>query len=332
MPRHGAQIDACLHTARPLPGGVLLAAAFFIVTAVAGCATLVPLTAQELTGLPRQHELSATPFFPQEIHQCGPAALATILHASGAAVTPEQLVPAVYLPGREGSLQLELIAATRRHGRVPYLLRPQLADLLREVAAGTPVLVLQNLGLSWLPRWHYAVVVGYDLDAGQVILRSGTYARMFTPLATFEHTWARGERWALLALPPDRLPATAEPSRWLAAITAFERLGDWNTALSGYRTALAAWPGSELAALGLGNSHYALGDKPQAAASFQALTEQHPQSAIGFNNLAQVLLELGRLDEAEQAARRAIELGGPLQETFTATLAAIRQAIAASPR
>ncbi|MEW5757221.1 MAG: PA2778 family cysteine peptidase [Pseudomonadota bacterium] len=332
MPRHGTPINACLPTARPVPGGVLLAATFLILLMLGGCATLSPLTEQELAGLPRQHELSDTPFFPQEIHQCGPAALATLLQSNGVAATPEQLVPAVYLPAREGSLQLELIAATRRHGRIPYVLRPRMADLLQEVAAGNPVLVLQNLGLNWLPRWHYAVVVGYDLAAGQVILRSGTYPRMLTPLATFEHTWARGDRWALLALPPERLPATAEESRWLTATASFERLGDWDTALTAYHTALTAWPQSELAALGLGNSQYALGDKTQAAATFQALTQQHPRSAVAFNNLAQALLELGRLDEAERAAQQAVNLGGPLRETFAATLQAIREAIAAPAR
>src|SRR2546422_3737218 len=35
-----------------------------------------------------------------------------------------------------------------------------LSDLLAEVAAGHPVLVFQNLGLHWIPRWHFAVAVG----------------------------------------------------------------------------------------------------------------------------------------------------------------------------
>jgi hypothetical protein len=59
-------------------------------------------------------ELEDTPFYPQKEYQCGPASLATLLVASGVCVDPDILVPLVYLPGRRGSLQLELMSASRR--------------------------------------------------------------------------------------------------------------------------------------------------------------------------------------------------------------------------
>ena len=115
--------------------------------------------------------LEQVPFHPQELHQCGPAALATLLGASGLAADPLQLADQVYVPGRRGSFQAELIAATRRAGRVPWQVDGTLAALAAEVAAGRPVLVLQNLALPAWPRWHYAVVIGVDAD--RVTLRSG---------------------------------------------------------------------------------------------------------------------------------------------------------------
>src|SRR3569623_3150374 len=69
------------------------------------------------------------------------------------------------------------LAQQRRYQRLPNVLEPELAALLREVGAGHPVQVLQNRGLSWAPRWHYAVVVGYDLARDEVVLRSGTERR-----------------------------------------------------------------------------------------------------------------------------------------------------------
>ena len=93
-------------------------------------------------------ELEATPFFPQVTHQCGPAALATVLGASGVETTPEALVDAVYVPGLHGSLQVELLAASRRAGRIPYPVGPALDALIAEIDAGRPVLVLQNLGFT----------------------------------------------------------------------------------------------------------------------------------------------------------------------------------------
>ena len=43
-------------------------------------------------------------------------ALATVLGAAGIGRTPEQLAPQVYLPQRQGSLQVELLGASRRAG------------------------------------------------------------------------------------------------------------------------------------------------------------------------------------------------------------------------
>jgi len=120
--------------------------------------------------LAQRTELAEVPFFPQEEYQCGPAALASVLVHNNIATTPAALVPQVYLPGREGSLQTEMLAATRRHGLVAYHLAPRIEDLLTEVAAGNPVIVLQNLAFSFAPLWHYAVVVGYDRGQEEIVL------------------------------------------------------------------------------------------------------------------------------------------------------------------
>ena len=65
-------------------------------------------------------ELEETPFFPQEELQCGPAALATALGAAGVPADPAELVPEVFTPGLEGSLQPEMLGAVRRRGLLPY--------------------------------------------------------------------------------------------------------------------------------------------------------------------------------------------------------------------
>ncbi|HUG04491.1 MAG TPA: hypothetical protein VML92_08685, partial [Steroidobacteraceae bacterium] len=83
--------------------------------------------------MPRSVELAGTPFFPQDEYQCGPAALATVLRASGVATLPDDLKPQVYVPGRRGSLQAELIGAARRHGRLPYVMPSQGQELVAEL-------------------------------------------------------------------------------------------------------------------------------------------------------------------------------------------------------
>jgi tetratricopeptide (TPR) repeat protein len=293
-----------------------LAFAVFIAALVLGSGCASSLQSNRLAHTPgelaRPVELTEIPFFPQEVYQCGPAALATVLNAAGASVSPEALAPQVYLPERRGSLQLELIAATRRQGYVPYVLEPQLADVLSEVAVGNPVLVLQNLGLKWYAKWHYAVVVGFDLSKGVIILRSGRESRHVVSLKLFERTWRRGGYWAMLATAPGQSPATAVEEHYVRAIMGLERVDRWQEAAVAYTTALSRWPHSRIALLGLGNSHYALGDLVRAEAAYREAIHYHPTAAPLHNNLAQVLAEQGRLQEAGDAAREAVRLGGPL--------------------
>lgn len=306
-----------IEAARHVLGGF----AFFAILMTTGCASLhTDRILASAEALPEPVELTAVPFFPQEEYQCGPAALATVLNWSGIRVTPAELTPQVYLPERRGSLQLELLGAARRHGRVPYVLAPQLESLLAEVSSGNPVLVLQNLGLSWAPRWHYAVVVGFDLRRDRVILRSGPIRRHETPFKVFERTWRRADYWAMVALPPERLPFTAEELPYVQAVAALERLARWPETATAYATALERWPKSLAARLGLGNSRHALGDLHGAEEAFRQAALDHPDAGVAFNNLAQTLLEQDRLPEAQAAARRALELGGPHRDTFRETL------------
>ena len=306
----------------PAFAGVLLSA----VLSLAGCATpqVAALLAQPPAALPPRIELTAVPFYPQDEYQCGPAALATTLVHAGAATTPDALVPQVYLPARKGSLQAEMLAAARRHGLPAYALAPGLNDLLQEVASGTPVIVLQNLAFESAPLWHYAVVIGYDLPRGEIILRSGTTRRLATTLGKFELTWARSEHWAMVALPPERLPATASEERYVAAVAALERVVP-AAARRAYTTALGRWPGSLAAGIGQGNSAYAMRDLAGAEAAYREATRHHPQAADAWNNLAQTLLELARRGEALAAARRAVDIGGPRLAQYQATLKAITE-------
>lgn len=289
-----------------------------------GCAApqVAALLAQPPAGLPPRVELAGVPFYPQEDYQCGPAALATALVHAGVGTTPDALVPQVYLPARQGTLQAEMLAAARRHGLPAYVLAPRLADLLEELAAGHPVIVLQNLSFGFAPTWHYAVAVGYDLPSEEIVLRSGTTQRLTTPLTTFERTWARGGHWALVTLRPQRLPATATSDRYIAAAAALERVAP-AAARGAYATALGRWPEHLTARLGLGNAAYAERDLAGAEAAYREATRRHPQAADAWNNLAQALFELGRRDEALAAAQRAVDIGGPRASRYRATLQAI---------
>ncbi len=273
--------------------------------------------------LPRHVELTEVPFFAQDAFQCGPASLAMSLSAVGISATPEMLKPEIYLPDQHGSLQVEMLAATRRHGAIAYQLAPSLNDLLREIAAGTPVVVLQNLAFSWYPVWHYAVVIGYDLGRAEIILRSGIEQRQILPISTFEYTWARSEYWAMVTLPPNKIPETAEEESYISAISALEKIGDTGNVQIAYTAALNRWPKNLTAQIGLGNIAYRLHDLDQAEQAFRSATIDHPDSVAALNNLAHVLSDLSRYEEALKAVHQAVSLGGALAPIAKETLVEI---------
>jgi len=272
------------------------------------CAATGVREAVQNPSLPRQHELTQTPFYPQSQYHCGPAALATALNAVDIRVTPDQLVPEVYIPARQGSLQIEMLAAARRHGALSVKLASKLDAVLAEVAAGNVVVVMQNLGLSWVPSWHYAVVVGYNLDRELVWLRSGTFERFEMSLSTFQRTWARSSHWAFVALKPGSLPKADDPDAVAKAIVAFENNANKADVYLAYDAAAKRWPNHLVLLMGLGNSAYALGDYSHAITAFRNATIAYPNSAAAYNNLANVLLLKGDAVAAKAAAEKALLL------------------------
>jgi len=278
---------------------------------------------QPTEAVPIRHDLDTVPFYPQEAYQCGPASLAMTLTWSGIPVDPETITPEVFTPSLKGSLQSAMISAARRRGRVAYPISGPEA-MLEEVAAGHPVIILQNLGLSWYPVWHYAVVVGYDLELGIVLLNSGVTSRKRLSQRVFDNTWARGGYWGLLVLPPSLLPATATEHNYVSAVLGLEKARQWQAAIEGYNTALVRWPNSLSARMGLGNSYYALGDLVSAEATFREAARRFPTNGMAYNNLAQVLWERDNRKEALEAARKAVDLGGPLAEEYRRTLKEIQ--------
>jgi Tetratricopeptide repeat len=305
-----------------------IAGACLVMGACGACSTVrVPLPA----GAAARVELSEVPFFAQRRYQCGPAALATVLGASGVAVSPDELTPEVYLPARRGSLQAELLATLRRRQRVPLLLAPTLVALVRELDAGRPVLVLQNFGLSIAPRWHYAVVVGYESAGNRFILRSGTNVRSRVAASRFEGTWDRAGNWAVVVLRPAELPADADAQRYLEAVSAVESAGQPQAAELSYRSALQRWPDDARAWLGLGNLAAGSARWPEAERAYRNALRQRPEDVAARNNLAMALFRQGCLQTAAaEIAHAASAAGtGPLAAEVADSVRQIRAGNAA---
>ena len=304
-----------------------------LLACLTACARLAPLQSTLPPGAVIRAELAGTPFFPQEEHQCGPAALATVLAASGVPASPAELVPEVFLPARQGSLQAELLGAARRRGRLPYPLRGEPQPLFAEIGAGRPVLLLLNLGVDAWPVWHYAVLVGYDADRNQVMLRSGHQRRLVMSWRRFAGAWQRGGSWAATLLEPGTLPARPELLAYLEACAGLEAAGMLDAAAAAYAAGAERWPDHPLVHLGLGNVAYARGELAAAVAAYRRGLDLAPADAALRNNLAQALLEAGCGAEALAEAQHAAELarGSALEPEVQATLDGAQRAAAGGP-
>jgi tetratricopeptide (TPR) repeat protein len=299
--------------------------ACLLLAGCAGGALVVPSLPAEA---PRVVELTDTPFHPQREFQCGPAALATALGASGVQVTPADVQPLVYLPARRGSLQVEMQAAPRKYGRLAYALSPDFDSILAELAAQRPVLVLHNYGLPFFPRWHYAVVVGYDAQKDQVVMRSGTTARQVMGARTFMRAWDNGDRWALVLLKPGELPASADANRYFEAAAAFERSATPEDAKAAFAAASTRWPDQPVAWIGLGTAEYRRKAFQSAVRDYSTAVRLDATHVGARNNLAMAYLELGCPSQAREQLR-AIEsaiLSEPLRAAVEDTR---RQLVAA---
>lgn len=252
-------------------------------------------------------ELESVPFYPQTQYQCGPAALATVMQYRGVEVQPDDLVDKIYIPEKQGSLQIEMVAATREKGLVPYVIEPQLTAILAQIKAGHPVLVMQNLAYQWIPLWHYAVVVGFDVAKNELILRSGETKRWQTSFAAFERTWARSEYWGLVIVPPDTLPAEASLTRWMQAAYDLQQTGQTETAEIAYQTAIKHWPDAPEPGVALANLYFGQQAFSEADAVYADLLAENPDIAVLWNNRAYSLQAMDCDVSALHAARCAFQ-------------------------
>lgn len=304
-------------------GSLLLAAC---VLALSGCMTPQALRLREQP--PAPVELTGVPYFAQQDHQCGPATLAMVLGYLGQPVSPESLAPDLYLPAREGTLAQELTAQARRHGYLPEQLAPDLRALTQALADGTPVIVLQNNGLSWYPLWHYAVLIGVDPARGEVILRSGAQQRLTESWSVFDRTWARGERWAIRLLDPRQpWPVSTKADALVPQLLAFARTQP-ALAMPALRQGVARWPQQVALWLALANAEEGGAGVKAAEAVLREGLAALPDTPWLLNNLADALLRQGRASEALPLAQRAVA-GMDRQETRD-TLQAVEAALAAA--
>jgi tetratricopeptide (TPR) repeat protein len=183
------------------------------------------------------------------------------------------------------------------------------ADLIEaELRDGNPVIlmlqVIQAPGKGY-DFFHYVVIDGYDPLKSLVRVQFGDARARWTTLDRLRAAW-KGTQYATILIHRGDPNGAA-----LRAAVQLEEQGKLALASQAYREILAKDPRSLLAWTNLGNAEMRLDRRVAAEEAFRKALEIDPNAADTLNNLAWLLFEEKRIDEAEPLARKAVITKAP---------------------
>jgi hypothetical protein len=265
-----------------------------------------------------KHQINNVPFYPQQEYFCGPTALSEVLNFYGNEYDPEKLALEMFIPSKKGSLQIEMVSLTRRLNFIPYAEKSSLVKVLNWVTQDIPVIVFQNLGLDSFPYWHYAVVIGFDLNEQTISLHTGLSENRQVPIEVFENTWRRSDYWVLTPLPVGKISDDMDPLTYIQAALDVLNTGDEQVAISALQLAHKTWPSDWLASFSLANYYYDRQLKDSIKWYQQSLNRDNNQPAI-WNNYLYALEKDGCYLQAKSALA-CLKSRADLNDDFSASI------------
>jgi hypothetical protein len=139
--------------------------------------------------------IAGVPFLPQEDDTCGPSSLAMVLGFLGKNVDTSEIIRETRTAGLKGTLITDLTEAARRRGFEAEIADLDLPRLRERIVAGTPVILLVDLGIWTWSRPHYLVAYGWTPEG--VVAHSGREQGKVIPFSTLDAQWAKMGRLAI---------------------------------------------------------------------------------------------------------------------------------------
>ncbi|KYG65558.1 hypothetical protein AZI86_00310 [Bdellovibrio bacteriovorus] len=275
-----------------------------------GCATSKHRWAQDLTEEVPQEKVLDIPFLAQEKNMCGPVVLKMATNFSAPEYTLSDLKEMTFREEVQGTFQSDILSAARRMGLTPYRV-PSSSAMWSQIRDGRPVIVFQNLGVSWLPAWHFSLLVGYDSVKDKVYLHTGTEALQSIGIKRFQKTWERGGSWSYVVTAPADIPANASFEEALQNAMLLEKIDQQKPAAEVYQQMIVKFPTRFEPHLGLAQIYYAQGNKKAALKESEtALTKSPGHIALLFN-LSILYFENGALEKARELKRETLAHASP---------------------
>ncbi|HUP59031.1 MAG TPA: tetratricopeptide repeat protein [Thermoanaerobaculia bacterium] len=242
-----------------------------------------------------------------DIKSCGAGALSAVLQHHGDMTTMDEWQEK--LPKtRGGVMSIDLVLAAREKGFDAQLATGDESIVAGELRARRPVIlmlqVIQAPGKSY-DFFHYIVIDGHDEAQNLYRVQFGDGKPRWTTMQRLESAWKPTKHATILIRAADPVAGA------LRAAVRLEDEGKLALATHAYREILATHPTSTIAWTNLGNTEMRLGRRPAAEEAFRKALELEPDSADALNNLAWLLFEAKRVDEAEPLARKAVLAKAP---------------------
>jgi predicted double-glycine peptidase len=286
---------------------------------VSSCATITPRTQHTS---PNAAVIDNVPTLKWGIESCGAGSLSTVLQHYGDA-TPMESWDASLPKTRGGVLTIDLLLAARQKEFDARLVTgtPQLVE--DELRNQRPVIlmlqVIDSPGHKY-DFFHYVVADGIDDERHLIRTQWGDRKGRWTTFDRIEKPWNGGGHAAILIHPRtanDQLTAA------LRDAVALEEQGKFADAAQRYRDLLTTHSDSPLLWTNLGNAEMQLHHNDEAERAFRRAVAADASSRDALNNLAWLLLQQSRFDEAESLARKAVALRGDDSYLTLDTLAQI---------
>jgi tetratricopeptide (TPR) repeat protein len=221
---------------------------------------------------------------------------------------------------RGGVMSIDLVLAARKQGFDARLITGDRGTVERELIDGHPVImmlqVIQAPGKGY-DFYHYIVLDGIDTQRQLLRTQFGDGKARWAKFEKLDKAWKTTSRAAILIRPRD--PSTDI----LRTAVGLEEKGQDAAAADVYRDLLARHPESVVGWTNLGNVETRLGNRESATSAYQKALALDARSRDALNNLAWLLYEEKRFDDAELYARRAVEVPGPDTYMVLDTLARI---------
>lgn len=271
--------------------------------ACVSCATRTPVTDKLQDKEELSFSIKDVPVIKQDDYHCGPATLAMVMQFHGGKHSPAELASGLFHKKLKGSFFPGMKARARLEGMMVLEIN-DLKNAFEEVRAGHPVIVLQNNGIKFFPRWHFAVLRGMNFEGPDVVLNDGNEKENVEDMRLFERSFILGGRRALVVLPPGKLAKTSGELEHVEAALMLESLGKNHEASKSYLSILKRWPLSQVATIGAANTLYAIGEKRRAMEVLKIASNKLSSKVI-WHNLATIQDELGLRKEAAKSAVKA---------------------------